>query len=94
MKIEPGMMFVTVESTDNPNSISAPKECAKADKEFVYQVGYDSKEGAGIFYKGFCFPAQFASELKAICETRQELRKAYDDSMSLVYQLVNKVHNS
>jgi hypothetical protein len=41
-------------------------------------------------YQHFCWPAAAEEELKAIIAQRAALKKAFDDSMALVYQLRNK----
>ena len=43
------------------------------------------------YYKAFCWPASAREELIKILETRAELKKAFDDSMKLVYELKNKI---
>lgn len=50
---------------------------------------YVSRDG-GYFIKEFCWPVGAKEELIDLCEHRQKLKKALDDSMSLVYQLSNK----
>ena len=42
-------------------------------------------------YLSVTWPAAYAEELAAIVQERARLKKAYDDSMILVYQLRNKI---
>ena len=41
-------------------------------------------------YQYLCWPAEAEEELKTIIAQRAALKKAFDDSMALVYQLRNK----
>ena len=58
----------------------------KAGKDTV-QCG--SKEQT--FYTAYLWPASCKEELLTILTERAKLRKAFDDSMSLIYQLRNKL---
>ena len=54
--------------------------------------GVDGKHRAeDCLYSAYAWPARAEVELLAILTERQRLKKAYDDSMSLVYQLSNKI---
>jgi hypothetical protein len=44
-------------------------------------------------YTSFCWPAEYKEELLLVMKERASLRKAFDDSMKLVYQLRNRVRN-
>jgi hypothetical protein len=44
-----------------------------------------------IYYSDFMWPARVKEDLLAILVKRQVLKKAYDDSMKLIYQLSNKI---
>lgn len=57
-------------------------------KEGSEQVVY-VEEGGGPFYGGFTWPERVYEELLGVMKERQKLKKAYDDSMALVYQLRN-----
>lgn len=49
------------------------------------------KDTAGNYWlKDFCWPVAAVGELREVCNQREILKKALDDSMSLVYQLSNK----
>ena len=41
-------------------------------------------------YKEFCWPAEAKEDLKAIIEHRARLKRQFDESMALVYQLRDK----
>lgn len=56
--------------------------------DFVYVDGHHKAEDC--IYQCYCWPAAAEEELKAIIAQRAVLKKAFDDSMSLVYQLRNK----
>lgn len=45
-------------------------------------------------YQHWCWPAEVEQELSIILEQRARLKKEYDDSMSLIYQLRNRVSNA
>lgn len=42
-------------------------------------------------YLAYCWPAKYKAELADILRKRRELKEAFDDSMSLIYQLRNKI---
>jgi hypothetical protein len=42
-------------------------------------------------YQAFCFPAAARGELVEIMQERGRLKKAYDDSMGLIYELKNRI---
>lgn len=44
-----------------------------------------------MYDRAFVFPLECRSEIAAIIDEREKLRKAYVDSMSLVYQFCNKL---
>lgn len=44
-----------------------------------------------IFYTASIWPVEYKQELIEIITKRQELKKAYDDSMKLVYELRNEI---
>lgn len=43
------------------------------------------------FYTAFTWPARVRPQLQAILDERAKLKKAYDDSMGLIYELKNKI---
>jgi hypothetical protein len=43
------------------------------------------------FDANFCWPLQYKNELLAVLTERAKLKKAFDDSMGLVYQLNNMI---
>lgn len=44
-----------------------------------------------VFYTAFVWPVEFKQKLIEIITKRQELKKAYDDSIKLVYELNNEI---
>ena len=56
--------------------------------DVVYVDGFHKAEDYICQY--YCWPAEAEEELKAIIAQRAVLKKAFDDSMVLVYQLRNK----
>lgn len=50
----------------------------------------DDKEAA-LYEPAYVYPLEVETELLAVIEARQELKKAFNDSMSLVYQFRNKL---
>ena len=42
-------------------------------------------------YQAYAWPARVEAELVAVLTERRRLRKAYDDSMGLIYQLRNRI---
>lgn len=44
-----------------------------------------------VFYIAFLWPIEFKQELIEIITKRQELKKAYDDSFKLIYELNNEI---
>ena len=67
---------------------------SKITPNFVWVDGNHKCED--FIYKDFCWPAAAEEELKATIEHRARLKRQFDDSMALVYQLRNKYseHNS
>lgn len=61
---------------------------SEATPKFVWVDGNHKCEN--FVYKDFCWPAAAEEELKAIIEHRAWLKKQFDDSMALVYQLRDK----
>jgi hypothetical protein len=83
INIKPGDSFITFDTND-PDSIKEHK--AKiVSKRIITGTGKDE-----FYHPTFCFPLEMKDELKAILVIRAKLKKDYDDSISLVYQLINK----
>ena len=61
---------------------------SKAAPNFVWVDGNHKCDDS--IYKDFCWPAAAEEELKAIIEHCTRLKKQFDESMALVYQLRNK----
>jgi hypothetical protein len=54
---------------------------------------YINNEEVATFYNYSIFPIEYLEDLVSIVCHRQELKKALDDSIKLVYQLRNKITN-
>ena len=61
---------------------------SKITPTFVWVDGRHKSED--FIYKDFCWPAAAEEELKATIEHRARLKRQFDDSMALVYQLRDK----
>lgn len=85
MAYKPGDKILFCDGFNNPNEIRE-YTITKVNKDTV-QCG----SAEMTFYLAFGFPAKYRTELEEICRKRQELKKAYDDSMRLIYQLKNKI---
>ena len=62
----------------------------------VTKVGKDTIQcgsSENTFYKAFCWPLSCENELKEILNKRAELKKIYEDSITLIYLFSNKVRN-
>lgn len=57
-------------------------------KDLVWVDNYHKSEDC--IYQHWCWPAAAEEELKAIIEHRARLKKQFDQSIELVYQLRNK----
>lgn len=57
----------------------------------ISKDGMELTTSVGVLYATFCFPAIAEAELLSILKTRQSLKKAFDDSMGLIYDLNNKL---
>lgn len=78
--------FLVVDSLDNPSSIQRHELARETGDTLVSTKGKDFQ-----FLKDFCWPVEAEDELRSILTERARLKKAFDDSMSLVYQLSNKI---
>lgn len=86
--MNPGDTIIVVTDYSDPDST----------KEYVVKKFTKGKPGedtvstdAGIFYAAFCWPIEAKEELMKVIKERHRLKKAYDDSMDLVYELKNKI---
>lgn len=85
MSFKVGDKILTVSSLDDPTSIT---------ERTVTKVGKDTVQCGSseyTFYSTFCWPARVKDRLTEICTERARLKKIYDDSMRLVYQLANEI---
>lgn len=85
MRYKIGDTVLLVSDLDSPNTIR---------EAVVTKVGKDSIQCGSseeTYYTAFVWPQKYKTELIAVMEQRAALKKAYDDSMSLVYQLKNKI---
>lgn len=60
----------------------------------VTKVGKDTVQCGGpeeTYYTAFLWPIAVREELAKIIRVRAELKKKYDDSMGLIYELKNKI---
>jgi len=60
----------------------------------VTKVSQDTVQCGGpeeVYYTSFLWPASVRGKLIAITAERARLKKAYEDSMTLVYQLGNEI---
>ena len=88
MQFEPGDTILVVSTFDDPDSV----------KEYVFKSRQEDWlicEGvANIFLEGYCFPLNVMITLKTILQHRAELKKEYEDSIQLIYELRNNINNS
>ena len=63
----------------------------------VTRVGSESGQDTvwignrGVFFADFMWPGRVTDHLIGIIAERQKLKKAYDDSMKLIYELRNQI---
>ena len=60
-------------------------------KSDTVTVVTDSEGEVTTLYKAFVWPATVRGELEALIATRAGLKKAFDDSMKQVYQLLGRL---
>lgn len=83
MKI--GDTILVPRSLDDPSGIT---------EHVITKVMKDSVQCGSpemVFYSAFCWPIEVKDELIKILETRRALKKQFDDSMGLIYELKNKI---
>lgn len=86
MKFSPGDPIVWATDLDKPSSIQHGT-VVKVSGEYL-QYGPKAEDSV---HAAFVFPARVETDLVAVITERQRLRKAYDDSMKLVYELRNAI---
>lgn len=84
--MKPGDQIIWATDLDKPQSLRHGT-VVKVSGEYL-QYGPKVEDSVHV---GFVFPARVESDLVAIITKRQRLRKAYDDSMKLIYELRNAV---
>jgi hypothetical protein len=57
--------------------------------DFCWVDNYHKSEDC--IYQAYCWPKKYKEELENIITKRVALKKAYDDSMALIYELRNKI---
>lgn len=60
----------------------------KTDWEYINE--YWIKTSRGPMLSGYILPLSYENDVLRVTKQRQQLKKAFDDSMSLVYQLQNQ----
>ena len=88
MKLEIGDEIVWTGNLDDPDSLRCGI-ITKVSKDYCWVDKHHKPEDC--IYQSLCWPAEFEGELRAILEERARLKKAFDDSMKLIYQLRNKI---
>lgn len=78
--------FLVAHDLADPGTIERHDLARETGDAFVSAKGWEY-----VYMKDFCWPVQAEAELRAVVEERARLRKAFDDSMSLVFGLRNKI---
>lgn len=86
MKWQPGMPIVWANDLDKPSSIQRGT-VQKVSGEYLQ---YGDKPEYSV-HMAFVFPARAEAHLIEILRKREALKKAYDDSMKLIYELRNAI---
>jgi hypothetical protein len=82
--------FLTAD-LDDPASIQEHELDVRRSRTATDDFFYVAGKKFDAHHKGFCWPVAAREELLAVITKRAALKKAYDDSMALVYQLSNKI---
>lgn len=85
MKLKPGDTVLICSDMDSPANMRE-YTVTKVGKETI-QCG----SSENTFYTAFTWPIKYKEELIEILKRRQELKKAFDDSFTLVLELRNKI---
>lgn len=83
-----GKKVVWTMSMDSPKDLQEGT-VTKVGGEIAWVDGHHKAEDC--VYKAYLWPAEVKKELIAILIERAMLKKAYDDSIGLIYELRNKV---
>ena len=81
-----GAPIIWAINLDDPTSIRHAT-VVKVSGEYI-QYGVRAEDSV---HSAYVFPARVESQLVAIATERQRLKKAYDDSMKLIYELRNAI---
>jgi hypothetical protein len=76
-------------SYDSPESVVTGTVTKVSGKDLCWVNNQHRPEDC--IYQAYTYPAEYKDELIAILTERQKLRKAYDDSLKLLFELRNKV---
>lgn len=82
---KPGDKIIVATSLDRLSDLHE-ETITKVSKDTV-QCGSSENQ----YYTAFTWPVAYKSQLEEIVQKRAELKKAFDDSMGLVYELKNKI---
>jgi hypothetical protein len=88
--IKTNKKFIHVGDLDDPESLKIYDLIKVSNKDEYLHGTYNGNE-IQIFLAAACWPIGAHKQLIDICTERQRLLKAYNDSMSLVYQLRNTI---
>jgi hypothetical protein len=83
VKYKVGDEVVWFHDLSNPSTMQQGT-VTKLDREWAWINDY-------LIHQGFIFPVRVKDELTEIVKTRQQLKKAWEDSIRLVYQLSNAI---
>lgn len=83
MKFKPGDEVIWFDDLDRPDTFHHGT-IEKLDKEWAWIAGEPR-------HQGFLFPSRVREEFLEIVRHRAELRKAWMDSMKLIYELNNAI---
>lgn len=88
MNVQVGKKVVWCHDMADPSTLQEGT-VTRVGGEIAWVDGHHRPEDC--IYKAYLWPAEVKDELLDIIKERARLKKAYDDSMGLIYQLGNKV---
>lgn len=80
-----GDTVFVVSNTDDPNSLT-PNMTVESDIQ-----GYVKLSNGEMYYSAFVFPARVRAEVLSILNERAALKRKYDESMKLIYDLRHRI---
>jgi hypothetical protein len=88
-RIQEAKKFIFAESMDDPSTICT-FDLYKIDGDWIFGKlpGTVRREG---FLLAYALPIEALPQLTDICLKRQALKKEYDASMALIYELLNQI---